>query len=227
MSKLVKILIIINGFLIPIIIGIFFYQIFKPFSRKSPTEEEGIYVDERIEDARKNSVALQGLDFDGPERIYNSENCYLTINIATYEEAKKLGLAASISNDMSWSFYNIMNIVFLDRDYNVLGTLVNKKASITEMEEMNPRRDVKGIDETVKNIGYLIGFDDTNADGLLNSEDFHDLYISDLDGKNLLQVTRGIDVEDFNFEDMNSKIFIRYTERNDLKKEHKKVKFAL
>ena len=133
---------------------------------------------------------MQGLDYDWPVSIYNSENYYLRINVGTYQEAKKLGLAASSSNDLSWSFYNIINIIFLDKDYNVIGTLVDRKASIIKMEQMYPRRDIEGVDKTVKYIAYLIGFEDTNEDGMLNASDFHDLYLSDLNWKALLQVTK-------------------------------------
>ncbi len=231
MNRLVKNLIILNGVLIPILIFFFFFQIAKSFIKtdKVNDDEEGIILDERLDAAKLDTLALQGLVYSEPRGIYNSSNYYLSISIMTYEEAKKLSLIVSSANDVSPSFFQYLNIVFLDSNYNVIGTLVEDKASIKEIE-IRGRYDynkVDEIDETYRNIGYLIAFEDTNNDGYLNSQDDHDLYISDLNGKNLTHVTEGIDIESFDFINSNSQIFISYTRRDGMKREHKREYFAL
>lgn len=226
MNKLVKILIIINGLMLPILIGVVFYKWIDPFSPKNNIEN-GIILGERLEGAKIDSIALQGLFYESPVGIYNSTYYYLPISVMTYNEVKDLRKYASSANNLSLSFQHIMNVVFLDNDFEVKSTLLDKKASIIEIEIRERYGYDKKIDITVKNIGYLIGFEDSNRDGKLNSTDNHDLYISDLNGQNLVQATNDIDIVSFEFINSNTEIMIRYKERNDLKEEHKKIKFGM
>jgi len=132
----------------------------------------------------------------------------------TYEEAKRYKEIASSAGDISPVAFgnNYLNVIFFDKHYNVIDQLLDKKASITEIfinrGYYGYRENV--IDTTVKNIAYSIGFEDTNKDGKLNSLDNHDLYISDLDGSNLTQVSRQIEVVDYQFINSNTEIFIRF-----------------
>lgn len=228
MSKLIKTLIIINGILIPTIIIIVFFQIFNSFGPRNNNNDDGIIIGDRLEEAKIDSVALQGLTYDNPIEIYNSTNYYLPISVTTYNEEKNLRKLALSSGDVGWSNYHVLNVIFLDKDYKVIGTLVEKKASIIDIEIPRNNYDSReSIDKSVKNIAYLIGFDDSNKDGKLNSIDRHDLFISDLNGMNLVQITKDIDVKTFEFKNSHSRILISYTERVEQKEEHKKVKFGL
>ena len=120
LNRLVKNLIILNGVLIPILIFFFFFQIAKSFIKtdKVNDDEEGIILDERLDAAKLDTLALQGLVYSEPRGIYNSSNYYLPISIMTYEEAKKLSLIVSSANDVSPSFFQYLNIVFLDSRNN-------------------------------------------------------------------------------------------------------------
>ena len=226
MNKFIKTLIIINGLIIPLIIVVLLFLWIDPFPNKKENVE-GIIVGEKLHDAKIDSIALQGLYYDSPRKIYNSKNYYLPISVTTYKEAKNLRKIASSANDLSYSFQHIMNVIFLNGDYEVITTLLDKKASIIDIEVRTQYKSDKEVDTTVKNIGYLIGFEDSNNDGKLNSDDYHDLYISDLNGQNLIKATSGIDIISFNFINSNSEILIRYYERSDLKEEHKKIMFGI
>lgn len=227
MNKLIKTLIIINGIMMPLVLGIIIFQLLKTFKPRQEFNDEGIIIDERLDDAKSDTVALQGLSYDSPIEIYNSTNFYLPISVTTYKEVKDLRKIASSAGDLSLSYYHIMNVIFMDKDYHIIGNLVDKKASIIQIEIPYKNRYDKTVDKTVKNIAYLIGFDDTNKDGKLNSSDNHDLYITDLNGQNLTKASANIDVESFDFINSNTQIFFRYKERTDLKEEHKKIKFGL
>lgn len=226
MNKFIKTLIVINGILFPILIGITFYQMLVNNNHESITED-GVIIGEEFEEAKQDSLQLQGIEYESPIEIYNSTNFYLPISALTYDEAKNLKELVSSAAEVSYSLYQLFNILFLTKDYDVIGTLVDRKASIIDIDF--PRYSYRNdkIDKTVNNIVYLISFDDTNNDGKLNSLDFHDLYISDLNGKNLTQVTKGVDVESFEFVKSNSELFIRFRERNEQREEHRKVKFAI
>lgn len=57
--------------------------------------------------------------------------------------------------------------------------------------------------------------------------DNQDLYISDLSGQNLTQVTSQKNIVDFEFINSNSQIFIRYKGRNELRDEYNPLKFGI
>ncbi|WP_075341492.1 hypothetical protein [Tenacibaculum agarivorans] len=230
-NKYIKFLIILNGTLLPILLFFALFNIVKDAFRNKENSyyNGGVIVGQELETAKQDSVALQGLKYYSPNELYNSENKYLPISLLTYEEEKAIYKAASVANDIGDGLLKYVNVIFLDEKYQVIGSLLDRKASILSIEPQNKSNgyDNKELDTTVNLIAYLIAFEDSNKDGKLNSGDEHDLFISDLSGKKLTKVTEGIDVERFNFINSNSKIFIKYTDRNKIRDEHKKQKFAI
>lgn len=230
-----------NGLLIPTFIGFLVYKYMRDYSYGFDYEEESIIVGEELEKAKNDSLALQGLSYESPIDIYNSTNRYLPISVMTYEEARQIKEMASMAGDISPNIYeqNYFNVLFMDKDYKVTGQLVDRKASIRDIfinrwgssgydyYDYDYRHEKEAVDTTLKHIAYSIAFLDSNNDGKLNSLDDYDLYISDLDGKNLTQVTNQMDIVDYKFIDSNSKIFVRFMERNEMKDEYKRVKFGL
>lgn len=225
-SKFIQTLIIVNGIIIPSFLGFVLFQIIKESSTPEKIEQKGAYVGEKLTEAKSEGLALQRITFEWPQRIYNSTNYYLPVSAATLKEAKVMKQAISSAGDISWRLLQVFNVVFLDSNYNVIRNLVDKKASIIDIKMPWGRYHEK-IDTTIKNIAYLIGFEDTNKDGELNLNDKHDLYISDLEGKNLVKATHQIDLLEYRFKEQHSKIFIKYKERNDKKEEHKNIKFGV
>ena len=121
MNKYIKVLIIVNGLLIPIVLGLLIYKSFTNKTSDVYFEEPlSIIVGEKLDKAKKDSVSLQGIFYEVPEHIYNSSNFYLPISVMTYEQAKDLKKASESAGDMSFSYYNYLNILFLDKDYKVL-----------------------------------------------------------------------------------------------------------
>lgn len=188
---------------------------------------EDIIVGEKLEQAKKDSLALQGLSYEQPRDIGNSANKLMVISALTYEEARKVKQAASSAGDISFSFYNCINMVFLDRDYKVIRRLLNKKGFISDYEIPSSYSRENQIDTTIKNIAYLIGFEDSNKDGVLNGKDNKDLYISDPAGGNLTRVTHNIDLVSYHFQNRHSELFITYKDRRKEREEYKKEKYAV
>jgi hypothetical protein len=230
LDKFLKYLWLVNGILLLGFLTYGLYVNIKP--KKEENDEfykkpEDIIVGEKLEQAKRDSLALQGLSYERPMDIENSTNKLVVISALTYEEARKVKEAASSANDLSFSFYNCINIIFLDKDYEVIRRLLNKKGFISDYEiPYSYSRDDKP-DTTIKNIAYLIGFEDTNKDGVLNVEDNKDLYISDLSGGNLTKVTQNIDLISYQFQNSNTEIFITYKDRSPEREEYKKEKYAI
>jgi len=227
-NKFIKLIIVVNGILLFFVLIFALVNITKDFFSNRNKYDEGLYIGEKIEKAKEKKVALQGLRYYTPSSLYNSSNSYLPISLLTYEEEKAIYEAASVANDIGSSLLKYVNVVFLDENYQLIGSLLDKKASILEIE---PQRDSNyndnKVDETVKYIAYLIAFEDSNKDGKLNSADNHDLYISDLNGKNLQKITHNLNIDRFEFKKSNSQIFIKYTSRENIREEHKKQDFAI
>lgn len=228
MNRFMRILIVINGIIIPLLVGILLYEYISDKTRNRNQFSESIIVGGDLEKAKASNVALQGLFYNEPEKVYHSDNFYLPVSVMTYKEAKDLKAVVDVSDNVSLSHYNIFNVLFLDKDYNVIGKLLDKKASISDIQINSTfYYNESKIDTTVKHIAYLIGFDDSNKDGKLNNLDFQDLFISDLNGKNLTQVTSNKNINEFQFINSNSEILVSYKARDGVNDEHNRIKFGL
>jgi hypothetical protein len=230
-NRFIKALVIINGIIFPVFFGVFFYKSFSKDTNDYDYQPESVIVGDDLKKAKHDSIALQGLSYETPpEQIYNSTNMYIPISVMTYEESKNLREASQRAGDFDPGWFNYFNVLFLDKDYKVIGQLLDKKATISEIIINGGRYyydEKRAMDTTVKNIAYRIGFDDTNKDGKLDYIDDQDLYISDLSGQNLTRVTAQKDIADFRFINSNSQIFIRYKDRNELRDEYNPLKFGI
>ncbi|WBX76558.1 hypothetical protein PG911_18385 [Tenacibaculum ovolyticum] len=228
-NKYIKFLIILNGTLLPVILIFLLFQLTKEFFPNNNDFPDGIILGEELETAKKDSLVLQGLKYYTPIDLYNSKNKYLPISLLTYEEEKRIKNLASVANDIGDSLLKFVNIIFVDENYQVITSLLKKKASILQIEPQRKRYKLERdeLDKTVKYIAYLIAFEDSNKDEKLNSADNHDLYLSDLNGKNLKRITNSINLDRFEFTNSNSQIFIKYTDRENIREEYKKQKFAI
>lgn len=232
-NRFIKVLVIINGVIFPIFFGVFLYKSFSKDTADYDYQAASIVVGDDLEKAKRDSVALQGLSYvTPPQKIYNSTNMYIPISVLTYEVAKKLREDSQAAGDFNPAWFNYFNVLFLDKDYKVIGQLLDKKATISEITINEGRRypyddEAPTVDKTVRHIAYRIGFHDTSKDGKLDYMDYQDLYISDLNGQNLTQVTTQKDILDFEFINSNSQIFIRYKDRNELPDEYNPLKFGI
>jgi hypothetical protein len=231
MSKFIRTLIIINGILIPIPLIIMSALLFKELLRNYSGQYTPDAVNtENVITKHGDTLIAQGIRYDSPENIYNSTNYMIRVMPKTFDNPQKLNSSLNFEGgtmsrmDMSGS-ENYLNILFLNSEYKVIGKLLDKKASINSVVIPTGESGEKD-DTTVKNIAYLIAFNDSNHDKKINWEDNFDLYISNLDGKELTQVTKGIDVVDFKFINRHNEIFISYTDRGDIKDEYKIKRFA-
>ena len=227
MTKFIKTLIIINGLIIPAIVIIFLFVKLFEFIQNSTYNIPPEFVNQQNMIVQKgDTFLLQGLSYGNPEKIYNSVNYYINVSPKTYIIPRKISGPPINFEGGSYNDNTYVNLIFLDPDYNVIGKLLDKKAVIESITIPSKSKD-EPIDTTVKNIGYLIAFEDTNNDKKLDWKDNYDLFISDLNGKKLTKVTENLDIENFSFINNNDEIFISYTERDKLRKEYKMKKFCI
>jgi hypothetical protein len=232
MTKFMKTLIIINGILIPLIIIISVVSIVINLHQSSNNgTNEGVFTDNVIQ-KDTGLIQLQGVDYSIPEKIAGTNIYCLKIAIKTFDKPKNLGIkiGSIVPSLKSSAEYNqFVNIVFLDKNYNVIQTLLNRKASIIDVEapDISTVDGVDKIDKSVQNLAYLIVFMDTNKDGVLDDKDNSDLYISDIKGQGLTCILKNKDIQSLNFIDSNSKLLISYKEKTNSSKEYIYDKFAI
>jgi len=228
MTKFVKTLIIINGILIPLVfVVLFVFLLFSlNVSNRYKEPKTGVLTKNLVQ-KDSNILAKQGLDYSAPRLIDGTENYCITVSVKTYENAeevnRRITRLSSFKSGVDETDY--FNVIFLDKNYNVLRRLLNKKASITYLVQAKNDESLK-IDHSVKNIAYRIIFEDTNHDGILNDMDLSDLYISEIDGNNLTKITKNINIKSVNFYNKNTMLFIEYTDRKNEPEEYKDLKFA-
>jgi len=226
MTKFVKTLIIVNGLLIPIILLIFLSSLLISEFGHSNYQPDPVMTENLITNDGDTLMA-QGLAYDKPESIYNSTNLYIKISPKTYEipKSKSSNFEGSMYRQVEpYEYY--VNILFMDSKYDLISTLVDQKASIIDIT-IPSNSEFDKVDTTVKNIGYLIAFEDSNKDKIIDRKDNYDLYISDLAGKMLTKVTTNIDINSFEFINNHQNIFISFTDRQDIPVEHKITRFAI
>jgi hypothetical protein len=147
----------------------------------------------------------------------------------TFDRPKKISGSVNFERGYSsieFPSESYVNILFLDSNFKVIRKLLDKKAFIESVNIPNELSDGR-VDTTVKNIGYLIAFNDDNNDKKIDWDDHFDLYISDLEGNDLLKVTNNVDVIEFNFINNHKDIFISYYDRSEIREEYKIRRFAV
>jgi len=237
MTKFIRILIIVNGIIIPLVfIVILVAFVGNIIGNNWHRETQTGILTGNVFQKDSGFVARQGLDYSSPDLIEGTENYCITISVKTFEKPQMIrNRITKFSNLKSnEEKTNYFNIIFLDKNYHVLRSLLTQKASISNVviaekdESLKTDDNIRthGTDPTVKNIAYQIVYEDTNHDGKLDDKDQADLYISGIDGTDLTKVTRNIDIHKVKFFNKNTLLFIEYTDRKNEPEEYKELKFA-
>lgn len=110
-------------------------------------------------------------------------NFFYSPIIGTMEFEVQIDKSYTLYND-KMIVNNTTNILFYDNECNLIGKLLPENGYITwmyvgpEKEDMGPKR-----------IVYALTKEDTNDDGIINDNDRPNLYISELNGKDLTRIT--------------------------------------
>jgi hypothetical protein len=159
------------------------------------------------------------LSYESPIAIYNTDYYLMGVGFTQYfrESDKGASIDSYFSSDDK-KYHNCVNIIFLDKHYKPARTLLNSNAFI-ESFDFPTQYDSYDYDQkpdsTIKNITYLIAFKDTDDDGDLTGSDETDLYLSDLDGRNLTQVTKNRNVLKHQFINRGKQIFMEFSNREE------------
>jgi hypothetical protein len=176
-SKLIRNLIIVNGFLIPIfIITILGMLIKETFFNGFDSYGMNDFEVETFEPKLHHSA---------PKPIPHSEYYYIAVSkrmVSPFD-------VEYIEDEFTAIPENTINLLFLDKDLNITGQMLETDASIKHMDIPFQYATASDVMDTKQYLAFLIAKDDSNSDGTIDQRDTHYLYISDLNGKHLKQVS--------------------------------------
>jgi hypothetical protein len=180
-SKLIRVLVIINGILIPIfilfVLGSVLYDEIK--------KDEPTYVDDSFfEEPTARKFSVQNSE---PIKLPNSNLSYVTVEKKYASEYGEIDI--EIENTPNMVRKNTVNVLFVNEDLSEFGKLLPENGSINSMFIENRFSEELNEIEKIEYIVYYIATTDSNNDELVDNYDQHYLYISDLNGKNLMKIS--------------------------------------
>ena len=222
-----------NGVLFFALLSFVGYRLFlEEFDSYNDDEAEtALVIEGDSAEVLKKDEDLQGLVHNRIENLPGTSIRVLPISTrrfkaSTVDRKKYSRRYRRNTADVHHIGHDNVNFVFMDIDYKVINTLLTRKAFIHTAACPQMVSQENTPDPTVKNILYLISFKDSNNDGLLGESDSSDLYISDVDGSNLVQVTRNVFVQDFKFINSNSEVLISFQKQEAARSEYQPTRYA-
>lgn len=236
MSRFMKIIWSVNGILILMLFLLIGFLALRDLLRSFGTGDSSkVIVGEELKKAKDAGLVLQGIEYDEPVRIYGSSGFFLPVRIKTYNTPKKSSPAFDFDSRQKLKIERVdysstVNVIFLDKDFKVTHTLLDKAAFINSYRypssDLSRYRHDEILDSTIQVMTYRIAFEDSNHDGTINEDDHDDLYISTLDGHDLYRVTNGLDLIQYDFISF-GRILISFTKPGDQIEEHKRKHLAV
>ena len=229
LDKILKILWLVNGVLLLALLLFAGYRLFleELDSYYYYDTETSLVIGGEQADALKKSEQIQGVVYGKIATVPGTPIRVLPVSARRFqslEQEREQYFALSYpgsTEETNEIGADIVNLIFMDIDYKVNNTLLSRRAFIHTAASPQSTSPENIPDPTIKNILYLISFEDSNNDGLLSESDHSDLYISDVDGLNLVQVTRNVFVMDYKFISNNSEVLISFKERDNRTPEYK------
>ena len=203
-------------------------------SKKSPVQDGlrlAVNDSSKINESKKQQVLVYGdyMDLD------NTDYLLIPLGMKTIEDREDRLLKIKSSEDYSsetntgsyrsykYNFYsldfgNCNNIIFYNKKSDETHLLLQKPTVISKFYFPHYEKEYTGKKYWFILLG--IGEDDTNADGYINNEDAEKVYIADLSGENMTQITPdNTQLEDWYIDMSTNNILmkVRFDSNNDEK----------
>lgn len=219
LDKIVKIIWLVCGIGLLIVfltLGFFALGLDSFFSRRPKPEPRGLAID----NATQQGLTKTKLEISTNQLIdlLNSPNYILPVNISYEQRHETLGGGFSKSYDKEYELYEPSNLIFLDAQFQVINTLLDKKALIISFSYPFDNEYEGSEEVSFKGMDYIlceIVFEDSNKNGQLDEGDDSDLYMANLDGAGLTQITTGLYVDNYEFFDDYQTILIHVKTKED------------
>ncbi|MFD0992559.1 hypothetical protein [Tenacibaculum geojense] len=182
-NKFIRILVIVNGILLPIfilyIICIIAIEQYKQFQNE--------IIDDYSFESKETTEKHFEIKYSSPIKLPNSDFYYVAVEKEFEDNYGYIGL--DIKNIGNMVRMNTINIIFLDKNFQNSGKLLPENASIKSMYIPKRKTENSKLHNEKSHISYFIANSDTNNDGIIDRYDQHYVYLSDINGHNLNKVT--------------------------------------
>jgi len=216
-NKFIKILIIINGIIIPIFLIIILTDFFKSKLEKDDFSTNIDYSSQE----EKLPELKETIRYSSIQKIPNSD--YFIV-------AKYLVL----DDKPSYGDYDLIipytvpdktiNILFLDKNYNVVRKLLEKDSSIKKMFISKAYLNKEETQDKLKYLSFYIAKEDTTGDDEINEYDQHYIYVSDLNGENLTKVTDR-EINQYQWISEGQELLLQFEEKD--KNDNEKLRYGI
>lgn len=201
-NKFVRFLLIINGILIPIFILFVFGNFFKDKINSDYEFKEPQIVESEFEIKQSSLIGIPNsknyLVAEYAKRINNSE--------FVVEEVEEINLPYEVPK-------NTVNLIFLDENFNQKRRLLKENASIKSMFISNAYSHNKEMIRKITHLSFYIATEDSNGDEKIDRRDDHYVYLSDLNGENLIKVSNR-KVKQYEWVNDNKELLLNFKEVN-------------
>lgn len=217
-NKFIKILIIINGILIPILIIILLTEFVQSKFKENDFDSPNVEYSNQNLDLPKLKETIR---YSSIQKIPNSD--YFIV-------AKYLVL----DDKPSYGDYDLIipytvpdktiNILFLDKNYNVVRKLLEKDSSIKKMFISKSYLNKEETQDKLKYLSFYIAKEDTTGDDEINEYDQHYIYVSDLNGENLTKVTDR-EINQYQWISEGQELLLQFEEKD--KNDNEKLRYGI
>lgn len=150
-------------------------------------------TENKIEETSEITTEVREIKYDNLNLQHNfpiiiEDSDWVTIPLTLEEVEEKNGMLKSSSYGRQYAYWNFIFFNSETRESHLLSDSLKMFISSYNHKSSTHNSSTRNT-ENEKNIFYLIATLDYNKDGKLNSEDPKYLYISDLSGKNLRQIS--------------------------------------
>jgi len=150
----------------------------------SSNNTSGVLVGDDATPKGPDSLITQDLTFDRPYPVAKTDLMYIGVRIKQLSAPAPAKTISAMKFSMSqYRPQNTVNVVITKRDGSEAYPLLDRKAFIRTVDIPSPNEPPREY------AVFDIAFFDTDHDGRINENDSSQLYISDLTGEHLTQVT--------------------------------------
>ncbi|SDY06676.1 hypothetical protein SAMN05444411_1186 [Lutibacter oricola] len=206
-NKFIKILIIINGIILPIFVIILLTDFLQSKFKKDDFSTNIDYStrEEKLPELKET------IRYSSIQKIPNSKY-FVVAKYLVLDDKPSFG-----DYDLIMPYTvpeKTINILFLDENYNIVRKLLEKDSSIKKMFISNAYLNKEETQEKLKFLSFYIAKEDTTGDDKINEYDKHFIYVCDLNGKNLTKVTDR-EINQFQWISEGRELLIQFEQRDE------------
>jgi hypothetical protein len=181
-------------------------EIYKSFDSSDPYVT-GIIVGDKAKKATNLNLNIQQLTLDEAQHIESTDYYFTEVYVADKKISKEMENMLNAANDINHDMFAArINMIFFNSDRSYVKRLLQTNGFIKSFDYGQSYYSKR--DTTRKYILYEIALHDSNKDGRINKQDQTSIYMSNMNGNNLVQISPdSILISKYYFAEGNNEVF--------------------